>query len=126
MRGVFHRAVLLSLAFAFAASVTAAADLIGTWTGSTDVPDVGAIQVSLVLKQAEGGYAGTISDSASMITPETPVKDLKVDGDALTFWFVLADGTSVSMQLKVEGETMTGGWQHESGATGAMRLERKK
>jgi hypothetical protein len=126
MREASHRAVLLSLAFALAASVAVAADPTGTWIGSTEVPDVGTIQVTLVLKKAEGGFAGIVSDSASLIAPETPVKDLKIEGDAITFWFNLADGTSVSMQLKVSGETMTGGWQHESGQTGSMQLERKK
>ena len=118
--------LLLSLTIAFAAATAMAADLTGTGVGSTEAPDVGPIQVTLVLKKAEGGYAGTIWDSASLIAPDTPVRDLKVDGDSLTGWFALTDGSTVSVQLKVSGETMTGGWQHSGGGTGALSLERKK
>jgi len=126
MTRAFRRALLLSLTLTLAAAIASAADLTGTWTGNTDAPDIGTIQVTLILKKAEDGYAGTVSDSASLIAPDTPVRDLKVEGDSLTCWFNLADGSTVSMQLKVSGETMTGGWQHSDGGTGAISLERKK
>jgi len=122
------RVVLLltvGLLCAFAA-VAAAPDFTGTWLGSTEVPDVGTDQVTLVVKKAEAGYAVTISDSAQMITPNTEARDVKVDGEAIGFWFALASGESVSVQLKIAGDTLTGGWTHESGSTGALTLERKK
>jgi hypothetical protein len=127
MTTAFRRLPVLSLAFVLAAATSAiAADLTGTWVGNTDVPDVGTIQVTLVLTKADGGYAGVVSDSASMIAPDTKVQDLKIDGDTLTCWFSLGDGSSVSMSLKIAGDTMTGGWQHSGGGTGSLSMERKK
>jgi hypothetical protein len=108
------------------AVVSTAPDFTGAWIGQTDVPDVGPDQITLVIKKAESGYTATISDAAAIIGPETPVRDVKIEGETITFWFPLANGETVSIQLKIEGDTLTGGWVHESGTSGSMVFQRKK
>lgn len=103
-----------------------APEFTGTWLGSTDVPDVGSVQVTLVVKKTDAGYSAAISDSALIIAQDTEARDLKVDGDTMSFWFPLASGETVSTQLTIAGDTLSGGWQHESGQTGSLRFERKK
>ena len=44
-------------------------DINGTWIGTTEVPEQGTDQVTMVLKKAENGYTGTIADSLAMIAP---------------------------------------------------------
>ena len=120
-------AVALFMALPLAqASASAPPDFSGTWVGATDVPDVGSVQVTLVIKKVEQGYTATISDSASIIAKDTEARDIKVDGDAISFWFPLASGETVSTQLAIAGNTLTGGWTHESGQTGSLRFERTK
>ena len=108
------------------ASAAAAPDFTGTWLGKTEVPDVGTDEVTLVVKKVGGGYAAAISDSAGMIAQNTEARDVKVEGETIGFWFVLASGESVSIQLTIAGDTLTGGWTHESGSTGSLVFERKK
>ncbi len=121
--------LLLSLIFTCAIAPVAASapDFAGTWIGRTDVPDVGTDEITLVVgRKADGAYAATIGDSAQLIAQNTEGRDVKVDGETIAFWFPLASGETVTLQLKIAGDTMTGGWQHESGATGSMQFERKK
>lgn len=119
-------ATSLALTGMFSAASASSPDLAGTWIGRTDVPDVGSVEVVLVLKKADAGYTATVSDSASLIAPDTAARDLEVEDDTLSFWFPLADGTTVSIRLKVSGDTMSGGWQHQEGETGSLYFERKK
>ena len=103
-----------------------APDFAGTWIGATDVPDVGSVQVTLVVKKTETAYAATLSDSASLIATDTEARELKVDGETISFWFPLASGETVSTQLTIAGDTLSGSWQHEYGQTGSLRFERKR
>jgi hypothetical protein len=119
-------ALAVGLALAFSPAAASAPDFTGTWLGTTEVPDVGTDQIALVIRKAQAGLAATISDSAQMIAPNTEARDVKVEGEAIAFWFPLASGESVSVQLKIAGDTLTGGWTHESGSTGSMQFARKK
>lgn len=127
MTTVLRLGLALSLAFTCVPPAVSAdaPDLVGTWVGKTDVPDVGSVDVVLTVRKGEAGYTASVSDSASLIAPDTAVRDLTVDGDTLSFWFPLADGATVSIQLKVSGDTMSGSWQHQEGQTGSLSFERK-
>ena len=127
MKTTLRLALALALVSVGALSAAVAApDFAGTWIGKTDVPDVGADQVTLVIKKTDSGYAATISDSAALIADKTEARDVKVDGETISFWFPLASGETVSVQLKIAGDTMNGGWAHESGSTGSLIFERQK
>ncbi len=104
-----------------------APDLRGTWIGKTEVPGVGMIDVTLVLKKAEKSYTGTISsDNQAVISPNTEIRDVTIDGEKLSYIFPLADGSLLLMKLVAAGDKMTGHWEHPAGSTGAMEFVKKK
>ncbi len=102
------------------------ADIGGTWNGSTEVPDAGTDQVTMVLKKAENGYTGTVSDSLAFISPNTELKNVTFTDGILSYSFSLADGAVVNMKLKVDGEKLAGDWTHQEGASAPIVFERKK
>jgi hypothetical protein len=101
-------------------------DISGTWVGSTEVPDQGTDQVTMVLKKAEDGYTGTIADSLGVIAPGTELRNVTVANGTLSYSFSLADGAVVTIKLKADDEKMTGEWTHQEGQTGTIVFERKK
>jgi hypothetical protein len=103
-----------------------AAGIEGIWLGKAEVPDVGIIELTMTLTKTETGYAGTSSDNMGMLNKDTPLAQIKLDGDKLSFQFPLADGNLITVSLKVEGDKMTGNWTHQEGDTGALSFERKK
>jgi hypothetical protein len=110
----------------FIAAAAAAPEFAGTWLGKTEVPDQGIDELSLVLKKGEAGYSGTITDSLGMIVKETELKDIKIKEKTMTFQFPLFDGTPITVKLTLDGDKMTGAWEHPEGSMGTIELERKK
>jgi hypothetical protein len=102
-----------------------AADYSGTWVGTTEVPDQGTDQVTLVLKKTGKTYGVVLTDSLGMVAKEE-IKDVTVTSDGLTFHFSLTDGSAMIMRLKVAGDKMTGQWEHPDGTVGAITLQRSK
>jgi hypothetical protein len=104
-----------------------APDLGGTWVGKTDVPHVGTIEVTLVLKRTDKGYSGTIaSDDQGVINGDPEIRDVTAAGEKLSFTFPLADGTLLFMKLTIAGEKMAGHWEHPAGSNEAVELVKKK
>lgn len=103
----------------------AAENPVGTWVGTTEVPDQGADEVTLTIAKSDGGYTGTMTDSLGMVAREA-LRDIAFADGALTFGFALTDGTAMKMTLKVTGDKMAGQWQHPEGDAGAITFERKK
>ena len=105
-----------------------AADLSGTWLGKTEVPDTGTDEVTMVLTKAKTGYSGTVTDSLGMLNKDTEIKDVKLDGDELTFSFLLSDGTTeIVVSLTVSGEKLIGRWENpnEDGASAPIEFIKK-
>lgn len=104
-----------------------ATDLGGTWVGKTDIPGVGTVEMTLVLKRAEKSYGGTISidHNGTEIQGHTEIRDVTTDGEKFSFVFPLTDDSLVLLKLVVAGDHMTGLWEHASGSTGAVELVKK-
>jgi len=123
----FRTATLLSAAALLVlAAVAAPPDFIGTWIGKTEVPDQGVDDITMIIKKTDSGLAGTIVDTMGLIAPETPLAGIKINGNVMTFQFPLVDGATVTNTVKMEGEKLTGSWEHPEGSTGAFVFERKK
>jgi hypothetical protein len=118
--------VALILLTTFSFSSTQKADLSGTWVGKTEVPDSGTDEVTLVLQKSDDGYTGIVNDSLAVIGKDTAIRDIKLEGDRLSFAFNLPDGNWVMMKVTVTGDTMEGQWEHQEGGIGAIELVRKK
>jgi hypothetical protein len=100
-------------------------DITGTWIGKTEVPDQGTDQITMTLKKAGEGHAGTIEDALGHIAAGTALQGLKLEDNVLTCSFAVTDGDAVSMKLTVDGEKMNGRWTHPQGAAGTIAFERK-
>ncbi len=118
--------VIAPAVHAQAKRATKATNIAGTWIGTTEVPNVGPDEITLVLKKAKTGYAGTIADAKAVIAPATELKDVSFADGVLSCSFSLADGATVSMKVKAEGGKLTGSWTHEQGDTGPITFEKKK
>ena len=114
------------VAVGLAAAVLQAADIVGTWVGKTEVPDQGVADVTLVVKKTDNGYTGTLADSLGVVATDAGIKDVKFADNKLSFLFTLTDGTVLTMRLVLDGDKLTGQWEHPEGGVGAIIFERKK
>jgi hypothetical protein len=119
------------MSFLPAVSAAPAADLSGTWVGTTRVPDRSEPdKITLVLKKTGDEYAGTVSDSLGLVK-EAALKDVEFDDDELTFIVTVpaSDGSEpveVEAELLFENGTLTGSWSVEDGPEGGIVLEKMK
>jgi len=103
-------------------------DLSGTWVGETEVPD--AIEpdgMTLVIAKENGEYSAKITDAMGMLN-NTECEDIEFIENKLTFNCEVNTGEeylTVYITLKVEGDTMTGYWEVDDGSTGPVELTKK-
>ncbi len=115
--------VVLALGLAYAQ-----VEISGTWIGTTEVPDMGEDEVTLVLEKDNSGYSGTFSDSLGM-ADKAELEDVAYESGNLSFSFTIYNGSeymSVSCSLAVKNDTMTGYWETEDGTTGEIEMKRQK
>jgi len=127
IKGRITPASLVFLFLALAVGLMAqAADFAGTWLGKTEIPDVGVDELTLVMEKTESGFKGKLTDTLGMLTPETELRDVQTTGNEMTASFNLADGAAVKFKLNLEGDKMTGIWEHQAGGAGTLEFARKK
>ncbi len=82
----------------------------GTWTGSWDIPHSGIDELTLVLRKAGTVYAGTINDSLGFILKDTTISNVAVDGDTISFSFVMIveEETDIGMKLALRDDKLSG------------------
>ncbi len=85
-------------------------DLSGIWLAKFEIPNQGGTdELTLVLKKAGKSYTGMISDSLGYIPKDTPLADVKLAGNELSFSFKAMDGAlELTIKLTVAGNKMTG------------------
>ena len=110
-------------------SLSAEADLSGTWVGTTQVPDRSEPdRVTLILKKTAAGYEGTVSDSLGLVK-DAAVEDIEFEDNELTFTLTVpSDGNSepkeVDAELLLEKGRLKGSWSIEDGPQGEIVLEK--
>lgn len=117
---------VLLAALAGLLAYAAAPDITGTWIGQTEVPNVGVDELTLVIKKTATGFTGTFSDTLGQMNKDSEITAVKLEGDELSFNFPLADGTLMAAKLKIDGDKLSGTWEHPEGSGGSMTFERKK
>jgi hypothetical protein len=87
-----------------------AADLSGIWLAKFEIPNQGGMdELTLVLKKADKSYTGIISDSLGYIPKDTPLANVKLVENELSFFFKAMGGTlELTVKLTVAGNKMTG------------------
>lgn len=121
---LFVFSMSLCLVLTYASDV----DLTGTWKGSTEVPDQGVDELTLVIEKEAGEYSAKLSDSLGMLT-DTECEDIEFKEGTLTFNVTIYEGYdsfTVWINLNVEGDKMSGYWETEDGGQGKVNLERMK
>lgn len=121
-------AVLALIAGAAFSQVPKKPDVIGTWLGTAVVGDGSQVEITVVIEKAEAGYSGKLSDSTGMV-PETPLRQIALKDDKLTFEFDLPQGAETSLikiELLLDNETLKGVWFDPDGNSGAIELALKK
>lgn len=104
-----------------------AADFSGTWLGKTNVPSLGPDEITIVLKNEKDSYTGSVaSDTLEIIVPDTPIQNIEVDGNTVTFMFPLIDGAMLSCNFTLDNDKLDGYWTHPSGSKGVFVLEKEK
>jgi hypothetical protein len=101
-------------------------NLIGTWAGSTFIPDQGEDEVTLVITKEEGELAATMSDSLGMLV-DTECEDIEFDDGTLTYNFTISqdmESMTIWITLNVEGDTMNGYWETAEGDQGDIQLKK--
>ena len=103
-------------------------DLSGTWVGETEIPDTIEPDVmTLVIIEEDGVYSAKVSDSMGMLD-NTECKDIQFTENTFTFSCEVNTGEEYSIayiNLKVEGDIMTGFWEIDDGSTGPIELKKK-
>lgn len=104
-------------------------NLSGTWIGETEVPEgLEPDKVTLVLKKMNGEYTGNVTDSMGMAV-KAELEDIEFEDNELTANFMIFDGyenARIYFTLTVEGDTMRGFWESESGDSAIIELHRQK
>ena len=125
----FLSLMVFLLSFSSGISLCQQADLSGTWVGETEVPDASEPdKVTLVLEKINGEYKGTVTDSMGL-AQEAELENIEIKGNELKANFLVFDGyeySRISIYLTVEGDTMKGRWESESGDSASIELQRQK
>lgn len=104
-------------------------NLSGTWIGETEVPEgLEPDKVTLVLEKTNGEYTGNVTDSMGMAV-KAELEDIEFEENELTANFMIFDGyeyARIYFKLTVEGDTMKGFWESESGDSAVIELHRQK
>lgn len=100
-------------------------DLSGIWDGQAVTPDGTEVPLTLTLKKAEAGYAGTVGAMGQ----DFSLEKAKFENGTLTFDFLFSPGGEsfrVTMELKLDGEKLAGTWSSDQGDSGSAAFERRK
>jgi hypothetical protein len=105
------------------------ANLSGTWTGETTVPDkLEPDKVTLILEKTNGEYKGKVTDAFGFAM-EVELQDVEFKENQLTANLLVFTGDEymkINFTLTVEGDTMKGHWKSEAGDSAAIELHRQK
>ena len=118
--------VILSVVLLATLVFSAQANLSGTWKGTTIINEMDEI-LTLILKQTDKDITGTVTDSAGY-SNETEIESVEFADSTLRFSFQIDTGSeylTVSITLKVEGNTMTGDWESSDGGSGPIELKKE-
>jgi len=121
---IFLTLFVFMIAFCSVVSFSQDVDLTGTWEGSTEVPDQGEDEMTLVIKKEKGEYTATISDSLGMLL-DSECEEFEFKEGTLTFNFTVDMGMesmTVWITFDVKGDTMKGQWETVEGDIGDIEL----
>jgi len=101
------------------------ANMEGKWNGKMAIPNFGTYEMTMVLEKTDSGYKGKVNDTVGYIAKDTEIQDIKIEGNQLSCWFDLTDGTIVNLTLTADGDTMIGEAEREGGIVSCVFVREK-
>lgn len=101
------------------------ANMEGKWNGKMAIPNFGTYEMTMVLEKTDSGYKGKVNDTVGYIAEDTEIQDIKIEGNQLSCWFDLTDGTIVNLTLTADGDTMIGEAEREGGIVSCVFVREK-
>jgi hypothetical protein len=123
----FGCALLALAVLAGAAPTQKKADIVGTWTGFANSPDM-RFDLTVVFAKGETGYTGKMSDASGTLV-DVPLRDIVLKDGKVTFEFDLTMGVEsmlIRIELSLENETLKGFWFNVEGNSDVVELALKK
>lgn len=117
--------IVLFGAAIFSLHAMQAEDLAGTWKGKMHIPNFGPYEMDMVLKKVDSGYEGTVSDAMGYIAEDTPLQELQVEGNQLSCWFEMTDGSVCYLNLTEEDGIMTGEAERGGGVVSCVFVRKE-
>ena len=104
-----------------------APDIVGTWTGYANSPDM-RFDLTAVFAKGETGYTGKMSDASGALF-DTLLREIVFKDGKLTFEFDLALGVEamlIKIELTLENDVLNGFWFDAGGNSDVVELARNK
>ena len=105
----------------------ASVEITGRWVGSTEVPDIGLDEFTLVFEKADGAYTGKMSDEFGAME-DVECEEIVLENDSLKFhveFFNGMDYITVYLSFTVSQDALEGTWEVDSGDMGEINFTRK-
>ena len=104
-----------------AASLLAAAPIVGTWDLTSVDPDGNRVRATLTMKEDGGKLVGSVMVEDRMLS----MSDAAMTGDTFTCK-VTYEGRVFDVKMKVTGDSVEGAWQSSGDRTGDIKGKRTK
>lgn len=102
-------------------------DIVGTWLGYANSPDM-RFDLTVIFAKGETGYTGKMSDASGMLA-EIPLREIVFKDGKVTFEFDLAMGVEamlIKIELTLENEGLKGFWYDVNGSSDVVELTLQK
>ncbi len=102
-------------------------DIVGTWLGYANSPDM-RFDLTVIFAKGETGYTGKMSDASGMLA-EIPLREIVFKDGKVTFEFDLVMGVEamlIKIELTLENEGLKGFWYDVNGSSDVVELTLQK
>ncbi len=102
-------------------------DIVGTWLGYANSPDM-RFDLTVIFAKGETGYTGKMSDASGMLA-EIPLREIVFKDGKVTFEFDLVMGVEamlIKIELTLENEGLKGFWYDVNGNSDVVELTLQK
>lgn len=100
-------------------------DLTGIWEGKMHIPNFGPYEMTMTLETKDSKYDGTVSDTMGYIAKDTPIQELQIEGNQLSCWFEMTDGSVCYLNLTEEDGIMTGEAERAGGVVSCVFVRKE-